>query len=112
MEHPDHHPLVCGCVCAGKMEGDIEGARSREKEFKNRQSRRISFFRRKWRVSRKGNEFLKIDGHVIVIYPLQKNNSQKWGFSIDNEYSNIFYPTREHALGAAFDKIEEIRVKG
>lgn len=36
MEHPRYRSLTAGCVCAGKMEGDIEAARRREAEYKNR----------------------------------------------------------------------------
>lgn len=34
MEHPKYRSLSVGCVCAGRMEGDVERARRREKEFK------------------------------------------------------------------------------
>lgn len=40
MEHPQYHGLSVGCVCAGKMEGDITAARRRETEFKSRHARR------------------------------------------------------------------------
>ena len=33
--------LAVGCVCAGRMEGDVESAKRREAEFKNRQARRV-----------------------------------------------------------------------
>lgn len=108
MEHPDYRNLVCGCVCAGKMEGDIEGAKRREAEFKNRQSRRVNFFKRKWRHSRKGNEFLKIDGHIVVLYH-SRQNGNIWKYSIDNEFCGNSYSTRERAVAAAFDALEEIR---
>jgi len=41
MEHPAYRSLTCGCVCAGKMEGDVEGAKRRETEFKKKQARKI-----------------------------------------------------------------------
>lgn len=43
MEHPDYRSLSVGCVCAGKMEGDIERAKLRERKFKSKQSRRVFF---------------------------------------------------------------------
>lgn len=67
MEHKNYRPLICGCVCAGKMEGNIEEAKRREAEFKNKQERRVNFFKRKWKHSKKGNKYLKIEDHVIVI---------------------------------------------
>jgi DNA helicase-2/ATP-dependent DNA helicase PcrA len=35
MVHPDYGPLDVGCVCAGKMEGDIQAAKKREAEYKH-----------------------------------------------------------------------------
>ena len=80
MEHPKYGSLTCGCVCAGKMEGNIEEARRREAEFKNIQARRVNFFKRKWKHSQKGNDYLKIDDHVIVIYKL--NVDKAWKYSM------------------------------
>ena len=107
MEHPQYHSLVCGCVCAGRMEGNVEEAKRREAEFKNMQARRISFFKRKWRRSKKGNDYLKIDDHVIVIYNVKPGD--QWKYSIDNEFSSVFYNSRERAMSAAFEKLEMIR---
>ena len=107
MEHPGYHSLTCGCICAGKMEGSIEQAKRREAEFKNMQSRRINFFRRKWKRSRKGNEYLKIDDHVVVLYNV--NSSSKWKYSVDNEFSKSVYSSKERAMAAAFEKLELIR---
>lgn len=107
MEHPRYHSLICGCVCAGKMEGNIEEAKRREAEFKNMQARRINFFKRKWRRSKKGNDYLKIDDHVIVIYNIKTGN--QWKYSIDNEFSKAAYNSRERAMSAAFEKLELIR---
>lgn len=114
MEHPEYHSLICGCVCAGRMEGNIEAARQREAEMKNAQARRIKFTQRKWKRSVKGNEYLKIEGHIIVIYAFNGNDSRKrssWKFSIDKEFSKMSYMTREEAMSAAFDELERVRNK-
>ena len=110
MEHPQYHSLVCGCVCAGRMEGNVEEAKRREAEFKNMQARRISFFKRKWRRSKKGNDYLKIDDHVVVIYNIKPGN--QWKYSIDNEFSQTVYSSRERAMSAAFERLEMIRSYG
>lgn len=107
MEHPRYRSLICGCVCAGKMEGNIEEAKRREAEFKNMQARRINFFKRKWRRSKKGNDYLKIDDHVVVIYNIKTGN--QWKYSIDNEFSKAAYNSRERAMSDAFEKLELIR---
>ena len=108
MEHPQYRSLSAGCVCAGRMEGDIAGAKQREAEFKNRQARRVNFFKRKWKQSRKGNEYLKIDEHVIVLYHDVKEGTV-WKYSIDNEFCRNSYTTRERAVAGAFDALERLR---
>ncbi len=108
MEHPGYHKLSVGCICAGKMEGDIANARRREAEFKKRQTRRKSFFQKAWKRSQKGNEYLKAFGHVIVLYHNAKAGNI-WKYSIDNEFCKTLYPTREQAVAGAFDALEELR---
>lgn len=49
MEHPKYQSLVCGCVCAGKMEGSVEEAKRRESEFKNMQARSKGLYKKQWR---------------------------------------------------------------
>lgn len=113
MEHPGYRSLAVGCVCAGKMEGDVAQAKRREAEFKNRQSRRVSFFKRQWKQSRKGNEYLKVDGHVVVLcHPvpggMDMRGKSVWKYSIDNVFCKDSYTTRERALAGAFDALEEL----
>ncbi len=40
MTHPSYGDLDVGCTCAGKMEGDVEGAKQREREFKRQQHKK------------------------------------------------------------------------
>jgi len=108
MEHPQYRSLIAGCVCAGRMEGDIEAAKRREADYKNRESRRENFFKKKWKRSKKGNEYLKTDGHVIVLYQLEKAGN-KWKYSIDNEFCKTFYPDRDKAAASVFDALEKLR---
>jgi len=107
MTHPHYHDLTCGCICAGRMEGDVEGARQREAELKKRSARRVSFFKRKWKVSRKGNAYLKIENHVVVVYNL--NMARVWKYSIDETFCQEEYQTKEIAMNAAFETLEAIR---
>lgn len=49
MEHPDTgQSLSVGCICAGVMEGDIFGAKERERLVRNRAARRRTFIRKPW----------------------------------------------------------------
>lgn len=106
MVHPQHRPLDVGCICAGKMEGDVEAAKKREQEFKNKQARRASFENRRWKNSRNGNPYLKIKNHLIVLY--QHKNGNIWKYSIDSAFCPEIYRTKEEALDAAFEALERV----
>lgn len=105
MTHPDYpQPLQVGCVCAGNMEQNIELARQRESQFKNKQKRRIKWLEREWLISHKGNPFLNVDNFHIVLYP--KGNT--WEFKIRDKTTNTGYDgtghdTEKEAKLAVFD---------
>jgi hypothetical protein len=49
MEHKDYPEVLgCGCICAGHMEDDLIGARTRENNFKNNKARRQRWLSRRW----------------------------------------------------------------
>ena len=98
--------LDCGCICAGKLEGNINKARKREVDFKNKQQRKINFKKKKWKKSARGHEYLKIKNHLIVLFHFMDSN--KWKYSIDNEFSTSAYPTRDACLEAVFNALEEL----
>ena len=98
--------LNVGCVCAGKMEGDIEKAKKRERDFKNREARKESFMNRKWNQSRNGNPYIKIKNHLIVLY--KKKGEEIWKYSIDNEFCPEIFKTKEDAMQSAFEAWEGI----
>ena len=109
MIHPEYRSLIVGCICAGKMEGNIEAAKEREREFRNKMSRRKSFNTRKWKTSAKGNQYLKISNHVVVLYQVKdkEGNDRGWQYSIDSEFCRTRYKTKELAKDAAFDELEK-----
>ena len=88
------------------MEGDIDAARNRERDLKNRQSRLDSFILRQWKQSRNGNPYLKIDGHLIVLYKLQNG---EWKYLIDGQFCETRYESREDAATAAFHALEQLQ---
>ncbi len=103
MIHPSYRPLGVGCVCAGKMEGDVAAARKRERDFKNRQSRLAAFRKKVWKTSKNGNPYLKVKERVIVLY--QRKQDRTWKYAIDNVFSVGVYSTREKAIDAVFDAL-------
>ena len=107
MVHPNFRSLGVGCVCAGKMEGNIEQAKKREQDFKSKEARRENFKNRHWKTSKNSNSYLKIKDHLVVLYHNKKLNN--WKYSLDNQFCPEVYPTREEAIDAAFEALEKLR---
>lgn len=108
MEHPDFPgTLTVGCVCAGHMEGDLEGARARDRTLTLRAGRRRRWLTRKWRVSDRGNEWIKADGYHVVVYP----RGSGWAATVrevEGDFeraSTRYYATSDEVKLAAFDVI-------
>jgi hypothetical protein len=120
MEHPDYpERLGCGCVCAGRMEENYEGARHRETILRNASMRKRRWLTRDWRISAKGNLFLNTDGYNIVVFlKMIKNGKKIWGFRITNRESNDSiqsqkpYPSEDSAKLRAFDAMIWMKEQG
>ena len=107
MIHPNFRSLGVGCICAGKMEDNIEQAKKREQDFKSKESRRESFKNRRWKTSKNSNSYIKIKDHLVVLY--YNKNYNNWKYSLDNQFCPEVYPTREEAIDAAFEALEKLR---
>lgn len=120
MTHPDHESLVVGCVCAEHMSDDYVGPKRRENALKSRARRRVTWARRTWRTSQKGNDFLNTDGYNVVIF--RASGGFRFRISWDRGYDDITgdmivverksaaaYGTKGAAKIAAFDALENIR---
>jgi len=106
MRHPEYHRTIgAGCVCAGRMEGDIERAKARENAFKNRLARLETFLTLPRKRSRNGHEYVKYKGEIITLLE-DKFKKGQWKTAFRNRYSQPF-PTKEEALRALFDEIDE-----
>ena len=107
MYHPNFGSLGVGCICAGKMEGNIEQAKKREQDFKSKESRKENFKNRQWKISKNSNSYIKIKDHLVVLYHNKKYDT--WKYSLDNVFCPEIYPTREEAMDAAFEALEKLR---
>jgi hypothetical protein len=111
MTHPNYpDQLGCGCVCAGRMEENYEGARQRERALRNAASRKRRLLKRNWKISGRGNPFINLDGYNLVIFPsVSGSTQQSWGFRVTNRITNYSltsrkpYPTEDAAKLRAFD---------
>ncbi|WP_288959208.1 UvrD-helicase domain-containing protein, partial [uncultured Treponema sp.] len=106
MVHNSGLSLDCGCVCAGKLEGNIERAKKRESAFKNKEARKFNFKKRTWKKSGRGNEYLKIKNHIVVLFHFR--DSDKWKYSIDNEFCKKSYNSRNEVIEAVFEALEKL----
>lgn len=106
MVHNSGLSLDCGCVCAGKLEGNIERAKKRESAFKNKEARKFNFKKRTWKKSGRGNEYLKIKNHIVVLFHFR--DSDKWKYSIDNQFCKKSYSSRNEVIEAVFEALEKL----
>ena len=84
MRHPDYAgELGVGCVCAGRMEEDYEGAKRREGALKNAAGRRRRWLARPWNTSRNGNSYVNVDGYNVVVFSTPASvRFPSWGFKV------------------------------
>ena len=113
MEHPGYpDQLGVGCICAGHMEQDYEGALRREQSLKASARRRARWLERTWRRSAAGNRYLNVEGYNVVAYERGRDAiGPVWGFSITNRKtgsraaSKRPYRTEDQARQASFDAL-------
>lgn len=115
MSHPNYpDELRCGCDCAGHMEEDYEGAIRRDKAMRGAAGRKKKWLTRSWRVSEKGNSFLRTDGYHVVVY----RRGGSWAFRVTNRTtddvleSRKYLPSEDAAKLRAFDAMIWMKERG
>jgi len=73
--------IIAGCICAGKMEGSSQKAAKRDSFMKSRMNKRKNWLGRKWKISKKGNQYIKSDGFVVVM----KEKNGFWSAFVKSE---------------------------
>jgi hypothetical protein len=112
MKHPEYKDILrVGCVCAGKMEENYGGAKLRDDFMKKRSSKRLRWINNsRWKISQKGNDWIKTDGYIIVM----KKQDGFWRALIKSEdetfekWSHRKYESLDEAKLAAFDYLTKI----
>ena len=64
-----------------------------------------SFLTRKWRLSARGNTYLRLQGMCIVVF---RGWLGPWYFQVAGEYSEHGYPSEREAKLAAFEVFQEL----
>jgi hypothetical protein len=107
MQHDDQaEVLKVGRDCAARLEQEPKAAEERERVMKNRAKRRDKWLTREWRVSRKGNPYLRTAGYRITVWPKDAG----WSFTVASEdaethHEPTTFSTPDQAKLAAFDFI-------
>jgi hypothetical protein len=101
--------LNVGCLCAEKMTNDYVNPKKQEKELKKKAKKLSDRLKKGWRLSGKGNPFLKIDGYRIVIFKDKRTN--KFICKIDEIFGKRKFDSLEQAKVAAFKGIEYYKKK-
>ena len=99
-----------GCMCAEKMTNDYVNPAKREKDLRNKASRRKNWSRKNWQLSKKGNLYLKIEGHLLVIFTDKKKG--KFKVMIDETTGVKSFDTIDQAKIAAFNGVEYFKESG
>jgi hypothetical protein len=108
MQHSaEYRPLAVGCICAERMSEDYVGPKQREKSLKSRVSRRERWLSRRWKISTKGNPWIKTGIYHIVAYPF----GNVFRLCIDGKMGTRNYHALDAARLAAFDAVEAMKAR-
>ena len=61
---------------------------------------------RKWKLSGKSNQYIKVKDHLIVLYHNKERN--RWKYALDKQFCAESYATREECMEAAFEALEKV----
>ena len=93
-----------GCICAEKLTDDYVGPRVEERKLRNLAARRQRFFRQKWKISRKGHFWTKLDGVHVGVIPLPNGKFRVW---IGVQFGKLVYDTMKAAQTRIFDVVQK-----
>ena len=106
VRHPEcPNDLSVGCMCAEKMSNDYVRPRAHEEALKSRAGMRSRWLQRKWRISKQGNDWLKLNGYVLTVY----RKADGYRYSIvrgeRKSFARQAYPDQDAAKLALFDEL-------
>lgn len=96
LTHASAGQCEAGCVCAGRMIGDPDKAKSLETSVRNKSARRERWLTRRWKISGRGNQYMTLDNCNLTVFPSKYRQGQ-WSWSIDGTFSKGSFPTPEAA---------------
>ncbi len=111
VSHPEvENDFLVGCVCAEKMTGDYVRPKQLENKLRQRTARRINWVKKPWKRSEKGNHFLNLEEHQLLIF--KDSETKKFKCKIGNVWGKKSFETIEQAKHAVFNGIDYLKEKG
>lgn len=110
LSHPSYTDAIrVGCVCAEHLTDDYVTPRRREQALRNRGARRVNWLKRRWKISKKGNEYPETrDGYHVGVYGVGTGKFKAW---IGKRRGTRVYPSSDQAKLGIFDALEKLRAK-
>lgn len=110
MEHPTYkHTIEVGCICAGHLSGDYDGARQLERDARNKAKRRQTWLTRKWKRSQSGNYYMTYMGLNVGVY-LKRNGN--WGARVGGKFGQLEYDSVDDSKLGLFEYLENEKKLG
>lgn len=106
IKHPEYpRRIEVGCVCAEKLSADPMTPRMNEKRAVSRAGRRARWLHRRWRMSRKGNPYLKAQGILVIVFTRAEAPQEgRWGYRVGEAWGERSFSTCDQAKLGAFDE--------
>lgn len=95
-----HDRLHVGCICGGKLTGEIDRHKSLEGRLRKKAAQKGHWPGLKsWKISQNGNPWIKKDGILVVLF----NSGGDWSYAVDSVKSNKWFDSQHEAAGASFE---------
>jgi hypothetical protein len=95
--------LLVGCVCSEHLTCDYVTPRQMEKKARRLAAARKRWIQRRWKISAKGNLWVKLKGHHMSVFPLKSGTG--WKCTLDGRFGQLVHATREAAMLSLFNKL-------
>ena len=96
VEHSDVERVFrVGCNCAEKMTNDYTNPKRREAALRSSASRKITWMNKDWKYSKNGNQFLNKEGHHLLIYRDNSQNTSVRSTTSGGKSASIAFPRQK-----------------
>lgn len=110
VSHPNYsEQLKVGCICAEKMTNDYVNPKALEKKLRNKAQRRSNWLNKNWKISSKGNTYLKFKDNLITI--IRDSKTKKFKCCVNKVWGKKLFNTIVEAKMVTFEGVEYLKEK-